>query len=61
MKTYSEEFKAQIMAQMPPTNRGIPELARETARVQFGFFINYLNNIYYLTFVNRVYNEREGG
>jgi transposase len=31
MKTYSEEFKAQIMAQMlPPTNRGIPELARET-------------------------------
>jgi transposase-like protein len=31
MKTYSEEFKAQIMAQMlPPTHRGIPELARET-------------------------------
>ena len=31
MKTYSEELKAQIMAQMlPPTNRGIPELARET-------------------------------
>jgi transposase len=31
MRTYSEEFKAQIMAQMlPPTHRGIPELARET-------------------------------
>ena len=31
MKTYSAEFKAQIMAQMlPPTHRGIPELARET-------------------------------
>lgn len=31
MKTYSEEFKAQILAQLlPPNNRGIPELARET-------------------------------
>jgi transposase-like protein len=31
MKTYSEEFKAKIIAQMlPPTNRSIPELTRET-------------------------------
>ena len=31
MKTYPEEFKAKIIAQMlPPHNRSIPELARET-------------------------------
>lgn len=31
MRTYSEEFKAQIVAQiLPPHNRGIPELVKET-------------------------------
>ena len=31
MTTYPEEFKAKIIAQMlPPHNRNIPELARET-------------------------------
>lgn len=31
MKTYSEEFKAKVIAQMlPPTNRSIPELTQET-------------------------------
>ena len=31
MRTYSEDFKAQLMAQMlPPNHRGIPELARAT-------------------------------